>query len=202
MTKKKTSQYKGLPGASRLNWKQQILQWCYVIKLRNFVLKSDPTNTDNQLSPADFNIQYEHLVPLRGKRKHRMKPSNLILKYNHDTNVVNSLGMFPGTADRIVDINADVGLKALNLVTPSNVESPLEPRHPERILNHIHQIFENDPRLIKHFLNWMCHVVFRPGVRIRHGILISGVSKNGKSTLGVLLSKLINPANAVIVDIS
>ena len=180
--------------AALANWQQRILQWVYVNREDKFYLKEDPTNPDQQLKPHQFDFEFQHLVPVRGKQKRRTKPSNLIIKLNAETNMARSLGMFPEIRDRLVVLPNDH--TALNMCDPIPEYKVENPRRPQVILDHLDYIFGGDQKLTRHVLNFICHMVFRPETRLTHGTLISGESGTGKSSIGIIAAKLIGVNNA------
>jgi ABC-type oligopeptide transport system ATPase subunit len=193
----KDSRRPNTPTPAKPIWQQQILQWVYVNKEDKFYLTTDPTNPFYQLKTHQFDLKYQHLVPVPGKQKRRIKPSNLIQKYNPETNMVDGLGMYPECQDRLVVLPNGVAT-ALNICDPVPTYKVENPRRPQVILDHIDYILGGDKELTRHVLNVMCHMVFRPETRLTHGTLISGESGTGKSSIGLITAKLIGVNNANI----
>lgn len=180
------------PTAALPSWQQQILEWVYVNQQDKFYLTEDPTNPVHQLKPHQFDLEFQHLVPVQGKQKGRTKPSNLIQRLNPETNMVTALGMFPAIRDRLVVLPRGT---ALNIHDPIPTYKVDKPRHPQVILDHLNLILDKDKKHIDHVLQFICHMVFRPETRINHGLLVSGAHRTGKSSIGKLVSKLIGVGN-------
>ena len=188
----KDSRRPNVPTPAKPIWQQQILKYSYVNQQDKFYLTEDPTNPDNQLKTHQFDLEFQHTVPVQGKQKNRTKPSNLIQKYNPETNVVRALAMLPAIRDRLVVLP---NLKVLNIHDPIPTYEVAKPQHPKVILEHLALILDKDKKHIDHVLKFICHMVFRPEVRINHALLISGAHRTGKSSIGLLVSKLIGMGN-------
>jgi hypothetical protein len=188
----KDSRRTNTPTPAKPIWQQQILQWVYVNKEDKFYLTADPTDSDNQLKTHQFDLDHQHLVPVQGKQKRRIKPTNLIQKYNPETNVVRALAMLPAIRDRLVVLP---NLKVLNIHDPIPTYEVAKPQHPKVILDHFDLILDKNKKHIDHVLQYICHMVFRPETRINHGLLVSGAHRTGKSSIGLLASKLTGVGN-------
>jgi len=169
-----------------------------VNKADRFYFTADPTKDVSQLTPDQFDIEFQHLVPALGKQKRRIKPRNLIQKYNPETNIVRALGMYPAIRDRLVALPNN--FTALNIHDPIPIYKVDKPREPKVLLDHFLYILNGDKKHRQHLLNVMCHMVFRPETRLTHGTLISGVGGTGKSSIGDITSKLIGFNNASNVE--
>ena len=179
--------------ASKPAWRQEILKYVYVNLQDKFYKTADPTNPRNQLKPHQFDLEFQHTVPVQGKQKNRTKPSNLIQRFNAETNMVRALEMLPAVRDRLVVLPD--GDKVLNIHDPIPTYEVAKPQHPKVILEHLDLILDGNKKHIDHVLKFICHMVFRPEVRINHGLLISGAHRTGKSSIGLLASKLTGVGN-------
>jgi len=174
-----------------------LLRYCWVIKLQRFVLIEDPFNENYQYTEPQFNDEFVG-VALPQVRNRRMKPSEFIKERHREYNVVSRVDLRPDKSDRII-YEADSGTTVLNLHRPIRIPENIELPKPDLYLNHLRKILNEDDEAIEHVLKWSAHLLFKPEIRMNHGILISGVEVGtGKSTIAYVLGKLLKQTYHVV----
>jgi hypothetical protein len=170
----------------RIDIANQLLQWCWVIKLKRFVLIDDPTIN---LTEEQFNDTYADAMPQSSRgRGPSITPSSYVRDEHRETRVVHRMEMLP--TDRQQIVTDKYGLPVLNLYRPSR-EPVMQDGSVKPVLDHLRWILNHDEEAYRHLLLWIAHLVFRPEQRIHHGIVISGHQGTGKSTIGEIVSALL-----------
>ena len=165
-----------------------LLSYVYVIKQKKFV---DMDNPENTFTEKEFNQSYEYLkLP-----DNRYSPSTYVMELNKETNVVTDLVMDTSTSERIVSI--EKGLKALNLYKPTRDKNITEQSYskPNLLLQHILWLCNGDDKARLHLLRWMAHLIFKPSIRMNHGIILSGYQGTGKTFLANCVGDLVGKEN-------
>ncbi|HLO75471.1 MAG TPA: DUF5906 domain-containing protein [Magnetospirillum sp.] len=150
-------------------------QFVYVASCKRFV---DPDNPGLMFDKEGFSDLYAHQVQDAAR--------TLLARPSFDK--ARDFGFLPGQA-RIHD-------GVLNLWRPSELK-PVEgdvslfQRHMELLIP--------DEGERNHVLDWAAFEVKHPGTKIRHGILIQGAQRTGKTTLGKILARCIGRRNTVNV---
>ena len=158
-----------------------LLKYVWVVKLERFVLLED---LDQTWTVNQFNETFSHL-PLPDD----MKPNEYIREANREYRVVDHMQMAPN--ESLIFTNK-YGHRVLNFWKP-NATPPVEiTESPQLFLEHLDYIFEGNKENVQHVLKWMAHVLFRPEIRMRHGICLSGqIHGTGKSTIAEVMKALI-----------
>jgi hypothetical protein len=69
----------------------------------------------------------------------------------------------------------------------------------EPIIRHFDYLFPRDAER-EHILNYLAHLIQHPAVKIAHALMITGPQGTGKTTIGVIVRKLIGERNARKVE--
>ena len=103
---------------------------------------------------------------------------------------VHALEFVPGR-DRLIE---EEGRRLLNLWTPPSLE-PVE-GDVQMFLDHLALIFDGDDEATRYFLNFLAHLVQRPGRKIRAALVITGRQGTGKSVLAKIACKIVGEQNS------
>jgi len=151
---------------------------------------SDPSNPSHYFSPDQFDEVFSDFTPLLG-----VSPNDYIRTHNKHQRVVSRMDMIPGEAGRIIPLPDEWPEKVLNLASqipvPVLTTAQLADPFPRIFMNHLTYLFDNDQDKVHHVLRWLAHLVFKPGIRMNHGLMISGGQGTGKSFLGQVTRRLI-----------
>jgi hypothetical protein len=73
------------------------------------------------------------------------------------------------------------GARMFNTYYPPNIALG-DPHAAQPFIDHIHRLFPTEAEA-RHIVRWLAHIVQRPGVKIRHALLIGGPQGVGKDTI-------------------
>ena len=179
-----------------------LLKWFWVIKLEKFVHMDNPVG--DQLTEKQFNEAFADIpLPRTGQGgRAAMSPSKYIREYNRDSRVVTFIDSVAsaldpanggGTGD-LIWRDPSTGLKTLNIFQrppspPPGIKS--DPEGLALLLDSLLYVCNSDEAIRHHLLQWITCLVFRPWVRINHGIIMGGESGTGKTTVGIILKVLL-----------
>jgi len=165
-----------------------LLRYVYVSTINKFVNMEE---INLQLTPAQFDEMYQEYVP---SKKDIDTPSKIIRDVNKETNVVWSMDMFPDKRETIVEIGQ--GLKAFNLcATKRKFSLDGELKDPTLFLEHISYLLDGDKQAIEYVLKWIAHLIFKPSIKMQHGLMLSGGQGTGKSTFTDVVGCLVGENN-------
>ena len=166
-----------------------ILDWCYIVKLQSFVWMPDPMK--HEYNKNQFNDLFSHIeMPTKrvGNRNIPLTPEQYIKEENNTDRVFAKI-------DMLTDVKGHVGydeagLKVLNLfkhppLPPESFDADVEP-----MLEFLDYLFDGNREAIDHLNFWIAHFIFKPEIRLNHGILVSGNQGTGKTTLGEIVKAL------------
>ena len=158
-----------------------LLNYVYSTKLDSFI----HMQTFEIIKAKHFNETYEHLDMPRG-----VCPESYIRNHNHETRKVYSMDMNCGTKARIYKDEQDKFILNTYVSSPIIPMADIKYKEPRWFIDHLNFILNNKEQ-VDHVLKWICHLIYKPEVRINHGILISGLQNSGKSFIYKVLERLI-----------
>jgi len=187
----------------------RLSRWCYVITLGGDGLFVVIDKLSEQYTAEQFNKMYEgtpEAIALGTKNKRRRRqngtwepytvpilPSEYITEYLKESRVVAKLASNPSEGLFYRD---ELNLKVLNIFrqNPKPPEDIGPYKKPTQFLDHLRWLLNNDGDNVRHFLQWMCNVVYLPQNRMRHGVLIAGRQGTGKTIVANVLKTILKSA--------
>ena len=168
-----------------------LLKYVYVSSINKFVNMED---INLQLTPSQFDEMYQDFVPQSATIKEPIPPSKIIREVNKDTNVVFTTDMYPAKNETIVEIGH--GLKAFNLcATKRKFSFDRELKEPKLFLEHVSFLLDGDKQAKEYVLKWIAHLIFKPSIKMQHGLMLSGGQGTGKSTFTDVIGCLVGENN-------
>ncbi|ABY30852.1 hypothetical protein Mext_2457 [Methylorubrum extorquens PA1] len=111
--------------------------------------------------------------------------------------MVGRLDYLPG--DNRLMIAREVGRPVANMWRPDGVIPAESTDGAEPILRHFDYLFPKAAER-EHILDYLAHMLRHPGVKIAHGLMVTGPQGTGKTTIGIIVRGLIGDRNARKVE--
>lgn len=112
--------------------------------------------------------------------------------------VAERIEFLPGKEEVTHDVD---GCRVLNLWRPPVWEVQEDAPEPRLFIEHLDYLFDGDQTAVNHVLDYLAHMLQRPGERVGHALLITSEAKGiGKSTLGNIVRRLVGEQNSRVAQ--
>lgn len=184
--------------------KELVQKFAWTAQHDGIIYKHDPASlrpmddkTFNRVSKASHSFPYLDKKGTRCVFFHRMQD---VLSAIDDPNVdfgfifAEAVEFLPDQPEITKD---DLGRTVLNLWRKPALEVFPGAPEPTLFLKHVSYLLNDDQIAISHLLDFIAHLIQRPGQRVNHAILITSEAKGiGKSTLGTIIQRLVGERNS------
>lgn len=157
-------------------------------------------DSEEWLTHTAFNAKFNRHMP-RGESARPIMPAAQCALEDHCIATV-TRGMYLPWAGDLTDGTFEMnGVRMVNTYRPSSVPQAADviSDNGQRAINHfvahIHLLCGGRGEVARHVLQWLAFCVQKPGVKIRHAVLMRGIEGDGKSVIGSAMAMIMGQPN-------